>query len=215
MRSRAKSEPFRLSDAPEMYLRHGQVIWLLTELGCNFGASRNSVHEYLKALRKLGIPFGRVNALTTKKRRRAEYSYTHIMELVIVSSLRVYYTIPDALLKEIIRHRRRLNSFYKRAYVEHHSNRASVLAKSSKDGRSVKLRGLYLDLDIKFSIGQLQRFGPPRLLTPYQALLIYRDCSLADRTFFPTNLSALTEQVVRLARAAPVIRTGPPATTGK
>lgn len=38
-------------------LRHGQVLWLLTELGYRGAVSRGTFYEYIKSLRKLGIPF--------------------------------------------------------------------------------------------------------------------------------------------------------------
>jgi hypothetical protein len=40
------------------------------------------------------------------------------MELALVLSLRVYYVVPDVLVAEIIRYRRKLNSHYRRAYAE-------------------------------------------------------------------------------------------------
>jgi hypothetical protein len=90
--------------------RHGQVMWLLTELGYSDAVSRSTFHEYVKSLRKLGIPFGRMKFQTKHRRRLADYSYCHVMELAITLSLRVYHVVPDSVLREIIRYRSRLRN---------------------------------------------------------------------------------------------------------
>ena len=43
---------------PEIALHHGQALWLLSELGFRGDAAQSTFYEYLKSLRKLGIPFG-------------------------------------------------------------------------------------------------------------------------------------------------------------
>ena len=42
---------------PQLALSHGQVIWLLTELGLRQGVSKSTFNHYVKSLRRLGIPF--------------------------------------------------------------------------------------------------------------------------------------------------------------
>lgn len=44
---------------PRIRLRHGQALWLLAELGYRGAVSESAFFEYIKSLRKLGIPFGR------------------------------------------------------------------------------------------------------------------------------------------------------------
>lgn len=195
---------------PPIKLRYGQVMWLLNELGYGAGASRNTMHEYLKALRKFGIPFGPVKFQTKRKRILAEYSYGHIMELTVVLSLRVYHVIPDSVLKGIAQHRVQLQRMFLRAYIERRSGDGRPLLVTARDHPPVELRGLFLDLDIKFSAGHLVRFGPPKLLSAIEALAIFSDSTLMRRTFLPTSLSLLSEQVISLAIAAPEIRSGPP-----
>jgi hypothetical protein len=194
---------------PQIKLRYGQVLWLLTELGLNAGASRNTLHEYLKALRKLGIPFGHVKFQTKRRRRLAEYSYCHVMELAIVLSLRVYHVIPDSVLKGIVRYRKQLHRLYRRAYAQRRSGAGSSLVIDVKNGPRIELRGLFLHLDIKFSAGHLVRFGPPKLLSSIEALERFSEGLLTDRTSLPMNLSLLSEQVATLALSAPTIRSGP------
>jgi hypothetical protein len=191
-------------------LRHGQVIWLLTELGYGLGGSKNALQEYLKGLRKLGIPFGHVTFQSKSPRRLAKYSYSHIMELVIVMSLRVYHVIPDSVLKEIIRYRRRLSRMYVQAYELRDNGAGAPIILKNRNNAPIELRGMFLDLDIRFSAGRLSHFKPPRLLTSFEALEIFSKGSLPGRVFLPMNLSILTERVTAVALAAHSVRGATP-----
>ena len=66
---------------PSIRLRHGQVLWLLTELGYRGAVSESAFFEYIKSLRKLGIPFGHAKFQTERRKRLACYSFFHLMEL--------------------------------------------------------------------------------------------------------------------------------------
>jgi hypothetical protein len=77
----------------------------------------------------------------------------------------------------------------------------------------LQLRGLYLDLRINFSGGELVRLGPPRLISPYQALSVYAAQDLAARAFLPINLFLLSERLVALSLRAPLIRRDPRSAT--
>jgi hypothetical protein len=70
------------------------------------------------------------------------------------------------------------------------------------------MRGVFLDLQIKFSGGRLVSFGPPRSLSPFEAIEMFAERDLAARAFLPINLSLLSERVVTLALNAPKIRRG-------
>jgi hypothetical protein len=190
-------------------LRHGQVMWLLSELGYGLGADKGALLEYLKALRKLGIPFGRAKFQSGRSRRLARYSYCHLMELVIVMSLRVYHVIPDSVLQQIIRYRPKLSRIYIHAYEFRRSGPGAPFILRCPNGPSIELRGMYLDLDIRFSAGRLSHFRPPRLLTPCEALEIFSKASSPGRVFLPMNLSILAEQVTALASAVPRLRSTP------
>ena len=52
---------------PSIRLTHGQAIWVLTMLGYGDGVSPKTFYEYIKSLRKLGIPFGRQNSQIAKE----------------------------------------------------------------------------------------------------------------------------------------------------
>lgn len=197
------------SRLPEISLRHGQVIWLLTELGFAEGVTRHTFHVYIKSLRKLGIPFGREKFRTKARNRLAYYDYLQIMELSLVLSLRVYHVVPDSILKEIVRYRRTLSSFYRRAYSRRRSGQGRPIIAQINFRQQMELRGLFLDLNLRFSGGRLLHFGPPRLLPPSKALECFGKSTAPARGFLPLNLSLLAEQVVALGLLAPTVRSGP------
>lgn len=198
----------RLSaEPPDIQLHHGSAMSVLAELGLQGDVSRATFNEYIKSLRKLGLPFafGRAG---TGSGRRATYSYEHIMELALALSLRVYNSLPDAVLLELIRHRPKLTRIYREAYRQRSAGRGRVLRIRRKDC-AIRLRGVFLDLQIKYSGGRLMKFGPPRILEPPQALEIFANSDDPARAFLPIKISALAERVVALSLRAPTMRHGP------
>jgi hypothetical protein len=194
---------------PRIMLRHGQVIWLLTELGYNEGTTASAFYEYIKSLRKFGIPFGDEKFRTKHRTRLANYSYRHIMEIVIVLSLRVYHVVPDAILKGIAEYRKQLWHLYHRAYAERCVGKGTTISLTFEGSRPIRIRGLFLDLNIKFSGGNLVHFGPPRVLSPTETLARFGERSTSGQIFMPLSLSVLSELVVAVALRAPEIHSGP------
>ena len=131
------------------------------------------------------------------------------MELALVLTARVYYFVPDTVLAEIIRHRRILYRYYRRAYLDRHSGLGAPIRFSAPHHAPIIARGAFLDLQIDFSGGVLTRFGPPMLLSPYQALASFVEHDVASRSLLPINLSLLAERLVATVSQAPAIRTGP------
>lgn len=197
---------------PRITLTHGQVIWLLLALGHSEGVAEQTFYEYIKSLRKLGIPFGH-GAIKPRAKALANYHYCDIMELAVTLALRVYHVVPDSILRKIIRNRTQLRRLYYRAYEERESKDENPFVFPSPKGAPIILRGRFLDLGIRFSGGHLAKFGPPRLLSPAAAMALSARRMLSGETSLPLGVSALAEQVVALALAAPLIRRGPPAQT--
>src|SRR5271168_1631823 len=177
---------------PQIRLRRRQVMWLLTELGYGAGVSHPTFYEYIKSLRKLGIPFG-FRTVKSLAGTRVEYSYDDVMELAMTLSLRVYHVVPDSLLIQIVRHRARLHRFYRKAYAERRTGRGSPIAVKPEDGTSIELHGLFLDLAVTFSGGKLVRFGPPKLLSAADALRLSAQRMLSVQMLLPLNISVLAE----------------------
>jgi len=183
---------------PHLALSYGQVMWLLLRLGYGSGVSESTFHEYLKSLRKLGIPFGRTVS-SSKRKTRAQFSYCHVMELALVLSLRIYHVVPDSVLHVVSRHRQQLHRFYRKAYAQRASGKGRTVTCTIAHSKSFEIRGLFLDLGIKFSGGQLIKFGPPKLLSPAQTVIHFLSTAQSGQFFLPINLSSLSERVLALA----------------
>jgi hypothetical protein len=197
---------------PDIKLHHGQAVWLLTELGFRGAATQPTFSEYVKSLRKLGIPF-EAGKIGHARRGLANYSYYHLMELALALTLRVYHVVPDSVLLGVIRYRKRLYWHYRRAYAERCDGRGEPITLVTEGCPPVRVRGMFLDLQLNFSGGRLVRFGPPKSLSPHQAVSIFAARDVAARALLPIGLSLLSERVVALSLRAPLIRRGPRPTT--
>jgi hypothetical protein len=191
---------------PPIKLHHGEAMWVLSRLGFQGKASKSTFYEYIKSLRKLGTPFEH-DTIGHARRGLANYSYCHLMELALMLTLRVYHVVPDSILAEIIRYRRTLYKFYRRAYADRELG-VRISAQASKRV-PIEVRGIFLDLQINFSGGTLTSFGPPRLLSPFDGLAAFAKRDIAARALLPINISVLSERVVSTALQAPPIRRGP------
>jgi len=191
---------------PAIRLHHGEALWVLARLGFQGKASKSTFYEYIKSLRKLGTPFEH-GTIGHGRRRLANYSYCHLMELALVLTLRVYHVVPDSILAQIIRYRRTLYRYYHRAYADREL-RARMSVQASKRV-PIEVRGIFLDLQINFSGGTLTSFGPPKLLSAFEGLAAFAKRDIAARALLPINLSVLSERVVSTALRAPLIRSGP------
>lgn len=195
---------------PRIRLRHGQALWLLAELGYRGAVSESAFFEYIKSLRKLGIPFGREKFQGKGSRKLARYSFFHLMELATTLSLRVYHVVPDAVLRGVSRYRGDLYQSYRRAYSQRRRGVGKPILIKVRDKEPIELRGLFLDLNIQFAGGHLVRFGPPKLLSSTDTLAKFSEGTSSDRAFIPLSLSLLSERVVLLAMRALEIHSGPP-----
>jgi hypothetical protein len=195
-------------EVPDFQLTHGRAMWVLAELGFAVGVSESTFNHYIKSLRKLGVPFRR-NEPGLHNGKLARYSYDHLMELSLALFLRVYGWLPDPVLTGLIQFRQELYPIYRRAYAESRSGKGSQIRVYGPDHSSFRMTGLYLDLRIHYSGGQLVAFGPPCALTPFEALRGIATADVPARTNIPVNLSLLAARLVECADKAPYIRRGP------
>jgi hypothetical protein len=192
---------------PAIELHHGEAIWVMSRLGYQGATTKSTFYEYIKSIRKLGAPFkrgkiGRPGGL-------ANYSYCHLMELALALTLRVYHVVPDSVLRGIIRHRSSLYRHYLRAYAERGTGIGAAVVVNAIGHPPIRVRGMFLDLQINFSGGELVKFGPPKALSPVEAIAIFAERDIAPRALLPINLSLLSERLVSAALRAPVIKRGP------
>jgi hypothetical protein len=188
---------------PSIRLTHGQATWVLTKLGYGDGVSPKTFNEYIKSLRKLGIPFGLKSP--RGRRRWAQYGYFELMELAVALSLRVYHVVPDSILNAIIDNRPKLRRIYCQAYAERLTGKGTAITLDIY-GPPIELRGCFLDLGIRFAGGRLVRFGPPKLLSPKQAIALSARRMRTTQTLLPVGLSTLAEEIAALALVAPAVR---------
>jgi hypothetical protein len=198
--------PILLSDTPRRF-------WVLAQLGFSGKRRASTFHEHIKSLRKLGTPFERGRHEGGRRGRTLTYTYFQLMELVLTLTLRVYHVVPDSVLLEIIRNRARLYRHYRQAYLKRHTGVGAPIVVKATGHPELHLRGAYLDLQINFSGGRLSNFGPPRLLSPIEALAVFARGDVAARALLQINLSYLAEHVVakslhvpRLGRERPLKR---------
>ena len=83
---------------PELKLHYGQTLWLLTEVGFRGVATQRTFSEYIKSLRKLGVPFDVDEIFHAQRGPAKNYSYYHLMELALALTLRVYHVVPNSVL---------------------------------------------------------------------------------------------------------------------
>ncbi len=190
---------------PDVQLTHGRAVWVLTAMGFNAGVTPITFNHYIKSLRVLGVPFSR-NEMGSGVGRPVRYSYNHLMELCLALTLRIYGALPDPVLLEIIRYRLELYELYRRAYVEYATGLGTPVAVTAQGRAAFEMRGVYLDLKIRFGGGRAFEFGPPRLISPFEALRVYSRLDTPGRAHLPFNLSALAIAMVQFAQEAPNMR---------
>jgi len=126
---------------PNIHLHHREAVWVIEQLGYRGNAGKKTFNEYVRALRKLGIPFG-PGQIGLVHRGFANYSYCHLMELALACRLRAYHAVPDSALRQLVRHRTRLRRLFRQAYEQRLSGLgAPIKIKSDRYG-SVYLRGV-------------------------------------------------------------------------
>ena len=157
---------------PQLALTHGQVIWLLTELGLRGEVSQSTFNHYVKSLRRLGIPFARRKD-TSERGPGVTYNFEDLMELTLALLLRVYGTLPDVVTDGLRSFRADLRPIYRQAYRNSQKRIYPAARVSTPDGERLTVQGLFLDLNIRYSAKQAIRIGPPKALSPFEALRVF------------------------------------------
>lgn len=181
-----------LSELCAAELHYGDIFEMLTRLGFRGSTSKKTFNDYLKSLRKLNLP-----VVASEAPRRGHiilYSYENVMDLVVGLTLRVYYVIPDTVLKALVATRSELHPIYRQAYAQRRSGAGAPL-RLGQDGAGFEIAGIFLELNIDHSGGKLVQFGPPEVLTPLEAVEVFARSGQAARAFLPIHISALAQRV--------------------
>jgi hypothetical protein len=192
---------------PQLALRHGQVIWLLTELGLRRGVSQSTFNHYVKSLRRLDIPFGRRKG-SSQRGPEVTYNFEDLMELTLALLLRVYGILPDVVSNGLRSFREDLRPIYRQAYLDSLKRVYPAARVSTADGERLTVQGLFLDLNIRYSAKQAIQFGPPRALSPFEAMSVFAQSEIAARSYLPLNLTAVAQMIAERTRVAPTIPRG-------
>jgi hypothetical protein len=194
---------------PDLQLSHGRALWVLSKMGFAAGVTPLTFNYYLKSLRKLGVPFAHGEA-GMGSGKPVHYSFNHMMELCLALTLRIYGILPDPVLAGLVQSRHELHAFYRRAYLEYTTGLGAPVQVTAKNRSPFEMSGTYLDLHIRFGGGRAFEFGPPRLLSPFEALRVFARLDTPGRAHLPLNLSSLAIRMVECAETAPSLRRGPP-----
>lgn len=192
---------------PRLALTHGQTLWLMGELGLRQGVSASTFNYYIKSLRKLGIPFDKGKGQSAGH-RHITYDFEELMELSLALLLRVYGILPDGVAAGLRSFRDELRPIYRQAYQDAASRTRAAARVSTPDGAQITVGGLYLDLNIRYSAGHMIAFGPPRALSPFEAVSMFASARIPARAYLPLNVTAVAEMIVEHARVLPSIRRG-------
>ena len=195
-----KAEP-----VPELALSHGQTLWLTDQLGLRHDISASTFNHYIKSLRKLGVPFDKGKG-QSEGRRPVTYDFEDLMELTIALLLRVYGTLPDTVVAGLRHFRPELRPMYRQGYLDSLKRLYPPARLSERGGASIKASGLFLDLNIRYSVRQTIELGPPKLLSPFDALKAYALSEGPATSYLPLNISAVARMIVAGTRTVPPVR---------
>jgi hypothetical protein len=187
---------------PVLALTHGQTLWLMGQLGFDRGVGATTFNYYIKSLRSLGIPFDKGKG-QSEGHRHVTYELEEITELTVALLLRVYGILPDAVVEGLRQFRAMLHPIYRRAFAELPSRRKDGCHVAGPRGRTLAIEGLYLDLNICYSAGHLVEFGPPKVISPFEAMAAYAKSGLPGRSYLPLNLSAVAASIVERTQTLP------------
>jgi hypothetical protein len=207
MKEIALPTPAKLTSAlvPDLSLSFGQVVWVLEAAGFSAGAPDVTFQYYIKSLRRLGLPFRRGEP-GLDHGRLAQYAFGHLMDLAVALHLRVYGTLPDPVAEGLLAARETLHGFYRRAYLEHASGLGARSEVAAQGRAGFTMSGVWLDLRLRYAGGHYLGFGPPRLLSPFEALRVFAAGEETVRTQPPFNLSALAVRLVEASLRCPRMR---------
>jgi hypothetical protein len=187
---------------PPLALTHGQTLWLMNELGLSRGVSASTFNHYVKSLRKLGVPLEKGQG-GAERRPHVSYDFEALMELTVALLLRVYGALPDAVVSGLREFRRDLRPIYRTAYLDSVKRQYPPVRISEAGRKPILASGVFVDLNVRYAAGQIVEFGPPKLVSPYEAARIYLSSELPARSYLPLNISAVAETIIVRTRTLP------------
>jgi hypothetical protein len=195
---------------PEISLRRVQALWVLIELGFRTGGSDSTFLEYIKSLRRFGIPFS-PEEISEGRRHRNAYHYEHLMELAVALSFRLHRILPWDVIDVLVRYRAKLRSIYRLAYLNRESGVGQLVQIKVGALHQFTAKGIFLDLNFRYVDDQLVSSGGPRAINASEAVRLYIQQVPGSQIRPPLPLSRLAKQIVRFASVVPVAQQIPKA----
>ncbi len=155
---------------PEISVARTQAMSVLTQLGFRTRGSHSTFIEYVKSLRRFGIPFSR-EELCGGSHRRHVYRYEYLMELAVALSFRLHRILPWDVVSVLVDHRVQLRSIYRQAYLESDSGAGRPVQIQFGVHEHLCVKGIFLDLNFSYVDDQLS--APPdrmRSIQPQQCI---------------------------------------------
>jgi hypothetical protein len=116
--------------------------------------------------------------------------------------------VPDAVLVGLRDFRDDLRPIYRQAFHESITRTFPAARVAERDGSPLTIDGLFLDLNIRYSGGQMTEFGPPKAMSPFDAIATFTRAEIPGRCYLPLNVTIVAELIVGRSRVAPSIRRG-------
>lgn len=195
----------RRRPVPDLALTHGQTLWLMAQLGLRGGVSASTFNHYVKSLRVLGVPFVKGKG-QSGGRRHVTYDFEELMELAVALLLRVYGALPDTVVTGLRDFRVDLRPIYRQAYLNSLRTIHPPARIAEPGGPHVYASGVFLDLNIRFAAGQMVEFGPPKALSPFEAMKIFASSEVPARSYLPLNISTVAAAITERAQSLPPMR---------
>ena len=161
----------------------------------------------LKLLRRNGIPFAK-HETPGGPGINVEYRFEHLMELAVALFLHRQAILKKDTMVLLAQLRDELTPIYRRAWLERDRGLGSRLSIKIGDAEPLTASGLWLDLGLRYSVGQVLTIAGPKLLGPAEAV---RQLIMVDRQRYfrdPIRISDLAVAVVDLSKSPPKFRRG-------
>jgi hypothetical protein len=198
-------------DLPALALSHGQARWLLSRLRCGWRPSEPQLDAWLKFLRRAGLPFT-PEELGVGTGHNLVYGFAHVMELALALALKGSGLLDGELVRLIQASRDELRGQFAQAWLQRAGYRGKPITVTTPgEPHPLAVAGLFLQLWSEVEgVEAGAVLWQPLLLDPWQALVRYATPAPLVHLRPPLALSALAQDVVRLAAEAPPIRRGRP-----
>jgi hypothetical protein len=188
-------------------LSHGQVRWVLSGLGLHGGGDGQTFDNYLKSVRRDGVPFSS-EELGVGAGHNLKYRYHHMMELAVALALRTQGILSRDIVGLLAHHRTVLRSYYRRAWLEREDKLGSTKEVVINGTIRRVISGTYLTLELTYNAHGVLSMWEPRLIDAVEAFDHYmgRHQSVYPRP--PLPISEFAADIVRLAKQAPEVKRG-------